>query len=201
MARIIGDTDLTNDTSAGSVLTSAGVGTVAGATVVAEEHGDLKNHYTILTLTAFDMGLSGDNASLGIGNKFYTLPAGDFIVESAMIKGALTADVDNTAQTPEVGIGSTIGVGAVANLATTMEDVVDGGAAGIIGGALVAPDLAGTAFYKGILATSAQGVLFKASGGKSHDLFLNAAVAWANVAAAANVFFTGSIILKWSKLT
>lgn len=201
MARIIGDTDLTNDSSVGSIITSAGVGTVGAATVVAEEHGELKDHFTILTLTAFDMGLSGDNASLGIGGKIYTLPAGDFLVESATIKGALTADIDNTAQTPEVGIGTVVGTGAIATLSTTFEDIVDGGAAGIIGGANTAPDVAGGAFYKGTVAASSEGVLIKASGGKAHDLFLNAAVAWANVAAAANVFFTGTITLKWRKLT
>jgi hypothetical protein len=80
-------------------------------------------------------------------------------------------------------------------LSTTMEDIIDGGAAGLTGGDAVAPDVAGGTLYKGNTFTT--GVLIKTSGGKARDLFLNAAVTWANVTAAGAVTFTGVITLKW----
>jgi hypothetical protein len=177
----------TNATGAGTVTTSA--------TTVAAEYGDGVNHITKLTMTAFAMGTSGDNASLGIGAKFYTFPAGTILVESATIVGGITAAISVTTDTPEVGIGTVIGSGAIATLSTTLEDIVDGGAAGLTGGDAVAPDVAGTAFYKGNTFTT--GILIKTSGGKARDLFLNAAVAWADVTAAGAVTFTGVITLKW----
>jgi hypothetical protein len=178
----------------------SGAGTPAAAGVAADEHGDSLWHVTKLTLTSFAVGISGDNASLGIGAKVYTFPAGDILIEGASISGGLTADVDNTAQTPECGLGTTVGTGAIATLSTTMEDIVDGGAAGIIGGDNTAPDVAGGTFRKGTVAASSEGVLIKSSGGKSHDVYLNVAVAWANVAAAGAVTFDGVITLKWRKI-
>jgi hypothetical protein len=177
----------TNATGAGTVTTAA--------TTVAAEYGDGVNHITKLTLTNFAMGTSGDAAALAIGAKFYTFPAGSILVESATIVGGVTAAISVTTDTPEVGIGTTVGTGVAATLSTTMEDIIDGGAAGLTGGDAVAPDVAGTAFYKGQTFTT--GVLIKTTGGKARDLFLNAAVTWANVTAAGAVTFTGVITLKW----
>lgn len=182
------------------LLTATNVGTVTTAgTTVAEEHGDGVRHLTKLTMTAFSLGNSGDNASLGIGAKFYTFPAGTIVVKGVSIVGGLSAAVSVTAQTPEVGIGTVIASGAVATLSTTFEDYVDGGAAGGIGGDLVAPDLVGTVFYKSALFTNP--VIVKTSGGKTHDMFLNAAVAWADIAAVAPVLFTGVILIEWELAT
>jgi hypothetical protein len=177
----------TNATGAGTVTTSA--------TTTAAEYGDGVNHVTKLTMTAFAMGNSGDNAALGIGAKFYTFPAGSILVESATIVGGVTAAISVTTDTPEVGIGTTVGTGVVSVLSTTMEDIIDGGAAGLTGGDAVAPDVAGAAFYKGNTFTT--GILIKTSGGKARDLFLNAAVTWADVTAVGAVTFTGVITLKW----
>ena len=182
--------------TAPKLLTATSVGTVTtAATTVAEEHGDGVQHVTKLTMTAFAMGTSGDNAALALGAKFYTFPAGSILVESATIVGGVTAAISVTTDTPEVGIGTVIGSGVTATLSTTMEDIIDGGAAGLTGGDAVAPDVAGTAFYKGNTFTT--GVLIKTSGGKARDLFLNAAVTWADVTAAGAVTFTGVITLKW----
>src|SRR5690242_18395147 len=63
-----------------NILTASSVGTVTtSATTVAEEHGDAINHFTKLTMTAFAVGTGADNASLGIGAKFYTFPAGTIV--------------------------------------------------------------------------------------------------------------------------
>jgi hypothetical protein len=177
----------TNTTGAGTVTTAA--------TTTAAEYGDGVNHITKLTLTNFAMGTSGDAAALALGAKFYTFPAGSVLVESATIVGGVTAAISVTTDTPEVGIGTTVGTGVAATLSTTMEDIIDGGAAGLTGGDAVAPDVAGGTLYKGNTFTT--GVLIKTSGGKARDLFLNAAVTWANVTAAGAVTFTGVITLKW----
>mgnify|MGYP003393000255 FL=1 len=179
-----------------SQLTTTNVGTVTtSATTVAQEHGDGVVHITKLTLTAFAIGTSGDNANLALGAKIYTLPAGAIAVEDASIVGGITAAISVTTDTPEVGIGTTVASGANATLGTTTEDIVDGGAAGYVGGDTVAPDVAGTTFSKGMTATTP--IMIKTSGGKSHDLFLNVADGWADVTAAGAVTFTGVITLKW----
>lgn len=178
---------------------SAGTVTTA-ATTVAEEQGDGFNHVTKLTMTAFAVGTSGDNAALGIGAKFYTFPAGTIEIISASMVGGLTAAISVTTDTPEVGIGTVIASGAVSVLSgtATFEDVIDGNTSST-GGDTVAPDVAGGTFYKG--AGARVPVIIKTTGGKSHDLFLNVAVTWANVAAAGAVTFTGVIELVWRKVS
>jgi hypothetical protein len=182
-------------------IASTLVGTIpAVSTIAREEFFDGIQRLSKFTMTNFSLGNSGDNASLAIGALFYTLPAGDILVEGVSIAGGLTAALSNTAQTPEVGVGSVIGTGAVATLSTTLEDYVDGGAAGIIGGNNTAPDVAGGLFRKGTLATSIQGVVVLATGGKARTMHLNAAVAWADVTAAAAVLFNGVITVRWRKI-
>lgn len=182
-------------------LTATNVGTVTtSSTTVAEEHGDGVNHITKLTMTAFAVGTSGDNASLGIGAKFYTFPAGTIEINEATIVGGLTAAISVTTNTPEVGIGTVIASGAVAVLSgtATFEDVIDGNTS-TTGGDTVAPDVAGGTFYKG--AGTRLPVMIKTTGGKARDLFLNCAVAWADVTAPGAVTFTGVITLKWKLVT
>lgn len=197
MAKIIGHTG-TAVNATGNLLTDQGLGTVTGL-VVAEEHGDSLYHVTKLTLTAFALGTSADNASLGIGNKFYTFPAGTIEIEEATIVGGITAAISITTNTPEVGIGTVIASGAVSVLSgtATFEDVIDGNLSGV-GGDTVAPNVAGGAFYKNMAGAP---TLIKTSGGKARDLFLNCAAAWADVAAAGAVTFTGVITLKWRKVS
>jgi hypothetical protein len=188
-------------TLASNVTNTSGAGTVTtAATTVAEEHGDGLEHVTKLTMTAFVIGTSGDAAALGIGAKFYTFPAGAIMVEDASMVGGVTAAISVTTDTPEVGIGTVIASGAVSVLSgtATFEDIINGNVSGD-GGDTVAPDVAGTTFYKNSSITAP--VLIKTSGGKSHDLFLNCAVTWANVAAAGPVTFTGVITIKWRKVS
>lgn len=183
--------------AAGNALTTTNVGTVTtAATTVAEEHGDGVEHLTKLTMTAFAVGTSGDNAALGIGAKFYTFPAGTIEITAATIVGGLTAAISVTTDTPEVGIGTVIASGVVSVLSgtATFEDVIDGNSS-TTGGDTVAPNVAGGAFYKG--GGARLPVMIKTSGGKARDLFLNCAVTWADVAAAGAVTFTGVITLKW----
>jgi hypothetical protein len=192
-----------NQTIVGKALTTSNVGTVTtAATTTATEHGDSIDHLTVLTMTNFAVGTSGDNAALAIGAKFYTWPTGvNILVESTTISGGITAAISVTTDTPEVGIGTVIASGANATLTTgTWENLVDGGASGSsVDAAAVAPDVAGTVFHKKNL-TTVQPII-KATGGAARDLFLNAAVTWADVTAAGAVTFSGTITLKWRVLS
>lgn len=186
-------------------LTSVNVGSVTGNTVAAE-YGDGINHLTVLTMTAFAIGTSGDATNVSIGAKFYTWPTGvDVLIEWATLDGGITAAIDVTTDTPEVGIGTvTATAGGAATLTTaTWENIMDGGATRgpTTGGdqVAVAPDVAGTAFRKMSLSTVSP--IIKASGGQARDLFLNVADGWANVTAAGAVTFTGKIALKWTVIS
>lgn len=177
------------------------VGTVTtAATTAVEEYGNAINHFTKLTMTGFSLGNTADNASLGIGAKFYTFPAGAIVVENMTLVGSLTAAISVTTNTPEIGVGSVVASGAVSVLSgtATFEEYIDGNVSGT-GGDTVAPDVAGTAFYKSSSFTS--NILIKTTGGKSHDLYLNAAVAWADVTAAGALTFTGVVTIKWTKVS
>lgn len=180
--------------------TATNVGTVTtGATTVAEEHGDGYDHTTKLTLTAFAIGTSADNAALALGAKFYTFPAGDILVRSATLSGGITCAISVTTDTPEVSIGTVVASGANATMTTgTWENIMDGGAtvAGLGDGASVAPDVAGGLFRKTSLSTVVP--IIKVSGGLSHDIFLNIAATWADVAAAGACTYTGTVTLKWT---
>lgn len=184
--------------------TATTFGTVTtAATTTALEHFTGIEHRTIMTLTSFAVGTSADNASLGIGAKLYTFPAGNILITGATIHGGVTAAISVTTNTPEVALGTVIASGAIASTTTTMENIVDGGAGGMLGDFVaVAPDVAGTAtLFKGMLATSKGGLLIKASGGLSHDVYLNVAAAWVDVTAPGAVTFTGTVTLNWQILS
>ncbi len=177
------------------------VGTVTTtATTAVEEYGNGIEHLTKLTMTAFNLGNTADNAALGFGANFYSFPAGTIIVTDATMVGSLTANISVKTNTPEIGIGTVVASGAVSVLSgtATFEDIIDGNASGT-GGDTVAPDVNGTAFYKSSSFTN--NILIKTTGGKSRNLFLNAAATWVDVAAAGALTFTGVITLKWSKVS
>jgi hypothetical protein len=188
-------------TFAGLVTNTSGAGTVTEAlTTTAAEHGSGIDHLTVLTCTAFTVGTTADNAALGIGASLYTFPAGTILVDSTSMVGSLTATMDVTTDTPEVGLGTVIASGVVSVLSgtATFEDLLDGNASGT-GGDTVAPDVAGTTFYKTSSFTAP--ICIKTSGGKSHTVFLNAADTWADVTTAGLLTFTGVITLKWRKIS
>lgn len=175
-----------------ATLDPAFLGVIAApATTTAEEYGDVYNRITRLRMTAFAVGTSGDNASLGIGAKFYTLPAGALVVENASLVGTVNAAVDVQTSTPDTGIGTTVASGANAVLsavAATAENILGGvAAASVNNGAVGGSSVTGP----GSLIP-----LFIAAAGV-HDLYLNMAAAWANVTAAGAVTFTGIITLRW----
>lgn len=173
-------------------LTSGANGTVTtGATTTAVEYGDPVNHITKLTMTAFAVGTSGDNASLALGARFYTFPAGVIVVENATLTGTLNAAISIKTDTPDVAIGTVVGSGAnavVSAVGATSENVLGGiTAASVNNGAVGGSSVTGAGSLIPLFITAA-GV---------HDLYLNVAAAWTDVAAAGAVTFTGVITLRW----
>lgn len=202
-ALVVGSSKNVDTLTSAKWLTSTNVGTVTtGATTVAEEHGDGIWHYTKLTMTAFAVGTGADNASLGIGAKFYTFPAGTIIVKHATLVGATTFDANVTTGSPEIGIGTAVASGVVSVLSgtATFEDIIDGNASAT--GGDTTGNLTATTIYKNSDGSTRDAVVIKTSGGKSHDLFLNMAVAWPDSASGTlAVTFTGVITLQWMLVT
>lgn len=178
-------------------------GSVGASTVVATEYGHGAEHLTVLTLSSFAVGTSGDNASLGFGALLYTFPAGIIMVERAgFINLGVTAAISVTTDTPEVGLGTVVATGAIATLgagSATMEDILEGGDT-----TNVAPDVAGTATINSTkIPTNASGddgpkIIQAAS---AHTVYFNMADGWADVSAAGAVTASGTVFMKWYKLT
>lgn len=183
----------TGVTSAAGMTVTSNTGTVGAATVSAVTKGDGRDFTTVLTLTAFVVGTqAAAAAALGLGNKIFTFPAGAHIHYITYMSIGLTCA--GTASTPKIGIGSVIASGAVAVLngtATFMDYLTEQTAA----------DIAGTATVKAAVATAGAMLGISNNAAASvKDVFLNAAATWAadNVG---NLTATGTITLRWSKLS
>lgn len=172
-------------------VNTANEGTVVTG-VTQAVHGDGVHNRFTLTLDDFAIGDSGDNASLGVGAKFFSLPAGVWMINAAHVNvGVTIADGAATAQTPVIGIGTVVASGAVAVLSgtATFQDVVTGAALA---------DLAGTAKLITQVPTANKSLAIPAA--SSHDLFLNLAVAWADITAASALTASGTIVIEATKL-
>lgn len=171
----------------------AAAGTVqTGAAITSDTVDPNGNRKTVVTLTAFSLGNDGNSASLAIGAKFFTFPAGTIGIRACALKGAFsTTDTANQAKTLQVGVGTVIASGAAAVLSgtATFQNVLSGSAPAT-GSDTASPDTNGTAMF----AFSNSNGACKAAG--SHDLFLNAAVAW-SAGTPAPVLFTGTITIDW----
>jgi len=109
------------------LVTAANLGTANTGTTAAE-YGDGRVHQTVLTVATTLPAITG-GADLAVGKLLYTFPAGEIIVESAHMSLAITQSEGNiTADTPDGGLGTTIGSGAVAVLGGTagFENVLTG---------------------------------------------------------------------------
>ena len=169
-----------------TILTDANNGT-AGTDVTAVERGDGLHHTTVLTLSGVAATI-GDNASLAGGALIYTLPAGALIVHSATMSVGLTLTTGTpTTDTPELGLGTTVGSGANATLGD-----VDAAAENILGPA-AADDIAGTAE----LLTASPALVIEAAG--DHTVYFNYADAWADVDDTAGTL-DGTVVIEWTLL-
>ncbi len=160
--------------------------------VTAVEYGDGRRHITVLTVNVTDALTVADNASIADGYLVYTFPAGEVIVESASMSMGVTAAEDTTA-TPDVGIGTVIGTGAVAVLGgtATFENIITGQTAG---------DAAGTPTVATTIPTAAVPLVIATAG--AHTVHFNVADGWADTAGTdLTADIAGQIILVWTYLS
>jgi hypothetical protein len=169
-----------------NLLTATGLGT-PGAGVTAVEHGDGSFHRTILTLAVTDAFTIDDTAALADGYLVYTFPAGKIAVHSATMSiGVTAASTEAQSDTPDVGLGTTIGSGGVATLDGTpgFENILTG---------QTASDANGTDIDAAVNTT-----LFIAAAG-DHTVHVNIADTWANDSGGdLTADLAGTVILEWS---
>ena len=141
---------------------------------------------TVVTAnTAF--GAIAGGASLGLGLKAISFPAGDVQVFNTKMALALTqSDGNVNADTPDIGIGTTVASGAVAVLGGTaaFENILTGQTAANCTGT------ATSAFVNTQLVIPAA---------NSHDVFVNVADGWAADGDAA-LGLTGTVTILWAKV-
>lgn len=176
--------DLTD--SSGLVLTAANTGT-AGTGVTAVHYGDGVNNTAVLTLTNVAITV-GNSADLATGALIYTLPAGACLINSAYMSVGISG-VTTTTDTPDVGLGTVIGSGAVATLdgTATFENIITG---------QTAADTNGTATVKGAGPTA--GAPLEITTGGAHTVHFNAADGWGANADASGLL-NGTVVLSYTR--
>jgi hypothetical protein len=163
--------------------TIVNVGTAATG-VTAAEYGDGRDHITELTFTAKTIGAAVGAADLAFGTQLYTFPAGALVVKAAYMSVALAGSGSTCdADTPDGGVGTVVGSGAVAVLGgtATFENMLTGQAF---------DDVDGTAEVKTV---GDQVLVIEAAA--AHTLFFNLADGWAG---ACTVTGTGTVTVEWS---
>jgi len=182
---VTGDSSVDGDTADSTTATNIGA---VGAGTTAIEEGNGNNHTTTLTVAGVLPAITG-GVSQAVGLLLYTFPAGAIVVNHAQLNLAITQSEGNIdADTPEVGLGTVIGVGAVAALDTpaTFEDIVIGTAAA---------DSNGAATVKTAIPTAGEPFVIEAAA--AHTLHFNAADGWAaggDLAATVS----GTVVIDWS---
>jgi len=164
-----------------------GTNGTAGTGSTATENGNDAYHHTSLAVATTLPAIAG-GANLAIGKLLYTFPAGAIQVHASRIRLAITqSEAHITADTPDGGLGTTIGSGVQALLSG-----VGAAAENILTGQTF-NDCNGTVedFYT---ATA----LSIASGG-DHTVYFNVADGWAAQGDAA-AGLAGTVDLWWSKL-
>lgn len=163
-------------------------GAAGSGGISAAEYGTGIDHQTVLTFEDVALPDIAGGANLAVGKLAYTFPAGEIIVESASMALSLTqTDGNVTADTPDIGIGTVIGSGAVAVLGgtATFEDIITGQTAADVDGAVTTKTSIPTAGVPLVIATAA-----------AHTVHVNVADGWA-----ANgddgILINGTLILNW----
>ncbi len=148
------------------------------AKVTAEE-GDKSRHVTRISLKSGVTIAPTGAAALGLGIQLYTFPAGKIVIRGSSVDIKLQAAGGDTANTPVVGLGTTVASGVVSVLSGTaaFQNVMTGAAAA---------DCNGTEdkFASGNVVASTA----------APSLFLNFAATWS---AADTVTVTGNVVIDW----
>lgn len=162
-------------------------GKVSVATGISERTtGTAGGYSTKLTVNTSFPAIAG-GANLAVGKLAMTFPAGRIIVNATGISLAAQQTEDNvTADTPDLGIGTTIGSGVVAVLGGTagFENMLTG---------QTLDDCDGTVED---LTLGTQLIIEAAD---SHDVFINIADGWASDGDAA-LGIAGDVVINWAHL-
>lgn len=171
---------------AGEPATQQNIGT-ANTGVTAVEFGNGRHHVTKLTFSGLPIAAITGGANLAVGKLLYTLPAGAILVKSAYMSVALAgtdAPSAIVADTPDTGIGTTIGSGVQALLSGVA------GAENILTGQ-TSNDVNGTAEVKTV---GDQVLVIEAAG--AHTVHLNVADGWA-AGGDTMLKASGTVVLEW----
>lgn len=139
------------------------------------------------------LGAIAGGAALGLGKLVYTFPAGEILVNSISMNVGIKQTQGNiTADTPDLGIGTTVAAGAVATLDGTaaFENIITG---------QTMTDCDGT---KTLYVNVPNGAVpFKIATGDNHTVYLNVAATWTQGAEApygdAGALLQGEIVINW----
>jgi hypothetical protein len=165
------------------LVSSKNVGT-AGTGVTAVETSNGTYHETILSFTALDLINPAGAANLAGGALIYTFPSGDVTILGSTISLMVdeASGATNTADTPDLGLGTVIASGAVATLdgTATFENIMTG---------QTMNDVNGT--YENASVTT----ILKIASASAHTVHLNIADGWAGDGAMVQA--TGFVYLRW----
>lgn len=158
----------------------------AAVSVVEKGHGEIY-HITQITLDDLTVITPAGAADLADGELIYTFPGGRINIDKIYMNVSLaTAGSTVTADTPDLGLGTTVASGAVAVLGGTaaFENILAG---------QTVNDVNGTAE----VVTSSRDITFESTDDKT--VYLNIADGWAG-AEATGVQASGTIIIIWYAL-
>jgi hypothetical protein len=160
-----------------------GVAGSAGAGVIAEEFGTKYARTTVLTFSTPLPAIAGD-AALAVGVPLYTLPAGACIVDASRLRVEIRGVAAIQADTPDVGLGTTLASGAVAVLGGTaaFENILTGQTLG---------DCDGTAIDVAV----GTDLVIASSG--DHTIYLNVADTWAE-GGDPSADIAGKVVIHWT---
>jgi|SRR5215471_5870328 len=161
-----------------------------GTGTTAVEYGNGYQHTTVLTIAGVLPNIPG-GASLGLGLKIYTLPAGvQSYWVSYMSVGITQTTGHINANTPNVGLGTVIASGVISVLSgtATFQDIITGSNAA---------NCTGTATVSQAAPTG--GAPFIRNAAAAKDVFFNAAAAWAASGDPAAIV-AGTVVLRWDTL-
>ena len=170
-----------------SVPSIIGNSGTAGTGTTAAEFGDAYTHTTVLTINTTLPAIAG-GANLGVGKLIYTFPAGAMLINASYMSVAITQTQGHiTADTPDVGLGTSIAAGVIAVLSANalFENIMTG---------QTAADCNGTPTVKTVIPTASVPLVREV--GDTHTVYLNVADGWAASGDAA-ALLTGTVVLQW----
>jgi len=168
------------------MITTKNVGTKSDSVASVVEYGDAKFHVTEIAISSAHFADIPGGADLALGQLLYTFPTGAIVVKGAYMNIALNeSDGNITADTPDVGIGTTVASGVVNVLGGTaaFENILTG---------QTATDCDSTYTTK----TLALADPLEIETGGDKTVYLNVADGWAASGEDA-LEYVGTVVIEW----